>query len=121
MLKELDDYSWAEVFGEGGGGNCTALQPIKMVNGGPTTDTTFTREDVEFLRGQEEGENDGESWECWGKLKDGRWFWAAGWCDYTGWDCQAGNDSATADSEENLIRFGMTDKSRARFGIPQPV
>ena len=27
MLKELDSYDWEEVFGEGGGWNCTPITP----------------------------------------------------------------------------------------------
>ena len=38
------------------------------------------------------GENDGPSWKWEVKLEDGTTWKLEGWCDYTGWDCQAGND-----------------------------
>jgi hypothetical protein len=120
MLRELDDYDWAEVFGEGGGGNCTAIDPF-VTEGDLVGKETFSREDVESIRGQVEGKNDGPDWIVWGKLKDGRYFLAYAGCDYTGWDCQAGNYGAVASTEETLIRFGMTDDQRSRFGIAQPV
>jgi hypothetical protein len=78
---------------------------------------TFSREDVALIKGQIEGENDERSWIVWGQLKDGRWFFAEGSCDYTGWDCQASNGGAVASNEADLIRFGMTDDDRERFGL----
>jgi len=116
MLKELDDYDWAEVFGEGSGGNCSAIKPI-IAPGDPVAPETFTREDVAEIRGQIEGDNLGPSWIVWGQLKDGRWFFAEGSCDYTGWDCQAGNGGSVASTEDLLLRFGMSDSDRERFGI----
>lgn len=116
MLAELDDYNWAEVFGEGSGGNCTPIAPDTPPNDS-TSRETFSREDVVLLEGQSEGDNDGPSWICWGQLKDGRWFFAEGSCDYTGWDCQASNAGSVASSRADIIRFGMTDGERERFGL----
>lgn len=118
MLKELDDYNWAEVFGEGGGGNCTAIEPSRLPTDKDTPLHTFSREDVAIIRGQAEGENDGPDWVVWGQLKDGRWFVARGGCDYTGWDCHAGNSGNVASSEADIIRFGMSEGERERFGTP---
>lgn len=116
MLKELDNYDWAEVFGEGGGGNCTPIKP-NIKPGDKTIADTFSREDVKKVYGQVEGENDGADWIVWGKLKDGRWFMARGGCDYTGWDCSAGNSGDVASSKKDIIRFGMSDDERSRFGL----
>lgn len=116
MLKELDGYDWAEVFGEGDGGNCTAIIP-QTPPGDETPRHTFSREDVAFIKGQVEGERDEEAWIVWGQLNDGRWFFATGSCDYTGWDCQAHNDGSVASTEADIIRFGMTDDERERFGL----
>lgn len=117
MLKELDDYDWAEVFGEGGGGNCTTILPTINIDGKEIDESSFSREDVASIKGQVPGENEGPSWIIWGVLKDGRYFIARGSCDYTGWDCQASNSGNVATSEENLIKFGMDRDERTRFGL----
>jgi hypothetical protein len=92
------DYSWQEAFHY----------------------ASFEISDIAEIRNAIEGENDGDDWIIWGRLKDGRWFYLHAGCDYTGWDCQAGGDSSTASSEEELIRMGMDFGARQRFGIPQP-
>jgi hypothetical protein len=117
MLKQLDDGDWAEVFGEGGGGNCTAIIPNRAPHDLTTPITTFSREDVREIHGQSEGERDERSWIVWGELKDGRFFVARGYCDYTGWDCQAGNSGDVAQSEAGIIQFGMDSSERERFGF----
>jgi len=117
MLKELEGYDWEEVFGEGGGGNCTPIVPQLIPDDKTTPTATFSREDVSLIKGQVEGENDEASWIVYGQLKDGRWFFAEGSCDYTGWDCQASNSGAVASTEAELIRFLMTDDDRQRFGL----
>src|SRR5580658_6461771 len=117
MLKELDDYNWAEVFGEGGGGNCAPIKPERAPTDTKTPQVTFSREDVELIAGISEGENDERSWVVYGQLKDGRWFVARGRCDYTGWDCQAGNDGMVASSIEDLQRFCLDADERSRLGV----
>lgn len=37
----------------------------------------------------QEGERDGAVWIWLVALDDGSHWWAVGWCDYTGWDCQS--------------------------------
>jgi hypothetical protein len=94
-----NSYDWQEAF--------------KYANG-------FNIGEVAEIRNAIEGENDGDEWIIWGRLNNGRWFYLHAGCDYTGWDCQAGGDSVTAPSEEELIRMGMDFGSRQRFGIAQP-
>lgn len=118
MLKELEDYDWAEVFGEGSGGNCTVIIPDTPIGDTTTSKATFCREDVERIEGRVDGENDGQDWVVWGQLKDGRWFVARGGCDYTGWDCQAGNSGNVASTREDLVRWCLTEDERALFGLP---
>jgi hypothetical protein len=120
MLKELDDYDWAEVFGEGGGGNCTPITPQLVPGDQRTRKDTFSREDVAKIHGQVEGERDEASWIIYGQLKDRRWFFAEGSCDYTGWDCRASNGGAVASTKADLVRFLMTPEDRARFRLPEP-
>lgn len=120
MLKELDDYDWAEVFGEGSGGNCTPIIPNLFPLDKETSPATFSREDVVLIKGQVEGENDEADWVVWGQLKDGRWFVARGGCDYTGWDCRADNSGNVASSEAAIIRDGMDNGERERFELTLP-
>jgi|SRR5579871_2845118 len=117
MLQELNDYNWAEVFGEGEGGNCTPIIPNRLVTDTKTPITTFSREDVVKIYGMVEGEHDGPDWVVYGKLKDGRYFVARGGCDYTGWDCQASNSGDVASTKNSLIRYGMSENERERFGL----
>jgi hypothetical protein len=115
MLKELDSYDWAEVFGEGG--NLAPIKPNRAPKDFTTLQGTFSREDVKLIKGQVDGENDGPDWVVYGQLNDGRWFVARGGCDYTGWDCQASNSGDVASTEKEIIQFGMTDEERERFGV----
>lgn len=117
MIPELDDYDWAEVFGEGCGGNCTTIAPLVQPPGADVSNASFGREDVDFIIQKVDGENDGDSWVCYGLLKDGRYFAARGSCDYTGWDCRASNSGDVAATEEHIIRFGLGADERSRFGL----
>lgn len=116
MLQEINDHDFAEVFGEGTGGNCTPIIPTRIPGENCSLDG-FTREDVAEIKGLVHGENDGDEWAVWGLLNDGRYFIAAGSCDYTGWACQAYNQGNVAETEQNLIRYAMSDNERTRFGI----
>lgn len=115
MLKELDDYDWCEVFGEGSG-NTSAIKPTRIPGEKCSLDS-FGRKDVAEILGISEGERDESDWMIWGKLKDGRFFVVTAGCDYTGWDCRAWNDGNVAETKENLIQFAMSDAERSRFGL----
>jgi len=78
---------------------------------------SFDIDDVESIIANSEGENDGQPWLMVGTLKDGRYFFLSAWCDYTGWDCQAGGDAQVADTLESLIRFCMGDTDRERLQL----
>jgi hypothetical protein len=119
MLIQLDHYDWAEVFGEGGGGNCTSIIPQPQPPSYAGSLATFSREDVIEIYQMQDGENDGPDWIIYGRLQDGRYFAARGGCDYTGWDCQASNSGDVAASKEDIIRFGLTSDERKRFGLLQ--
>ena len=93
-LQELnEDYNWDNAFGY----------------------APFSREDVAEIIAYEEGQNDGDSWVGVFKLKDGRFGYVDAWCDYTGWDCQAGGDGEVSDTLEHLVRFELTSKNRRRL------
>lgn len=99
MLKELDDYDWKEAFSYASG---------------------FSIEDVEEVLAHCDGENEGASWLSFGRLKDGRFYFLAAGCDYTGWDCQASGDSFAGTTRDEVERFGMGDGERSRLGIVLP-
>ncbi len=50
-------------------------------------------------------------------LKDGRYLLATGSCDYTGWDCQGGNNLEVAHTLEDIIQYGLELGQKQRLGI----
>lgn len=93
------DYSWQQAFSYAEG---------------------FGIPDVWVVLNAVEGENDGDDWIIWGLLKNGKFFYLKAGCDYTGWDCQASGSLYTADTYAELIRMGMDENARQRFGIANP-
>lgn len=91
----LEDYNWKEAF----------------------SFAKFEIEDIAEVIALEEGENDGDSWAGVFKLKDGNYGYIDAWCDYTGWDCRSGGDSAIASTLEELQRFHLTKNIRTRLGM----
>jgi hypothetical protein len=88
MQMLLDSYDWQEAFGFCGEPD-TYADKIRIEGALPKKEydlSPFTRENVTDIACYSEGENDGESWQIVGKLKDGRWFFLEAGCDYTGWD-----------------------------------
>lgn len=120
MFPQLDNYDWAEVFGEGGGGNCTAILPNIQPPFSSVSAATFSREDVAEIFQMQDGERDEKEWIIYGQLKDGRYFAARGGCDYTGWDCQACNSGDVSASLSDIQRYGLSDDERQRFNITLP-
>lgn len=118
MLEVLQGYDWEEAFGYAGEPNSEGAPNISGALPGNTYDLTpFTREDVYKIFGIRPGENDEEEWLIYGKLKDGRWFYLEAWCDYTGWDCQAGGSVTIANSRDEIERFGMGKENRRILGV----
>lgn len=116
-LEELcESYDWGEVFGDGSGGNCT--QDVDSLDG--TDCSVCRREDVVSIIASMNGENDGDEWLGVFLLRDGRYLAASGSCDYTGWDCQAGNTLTVASSLYSLIASGLTPEQCLRLGIYHP-
>lgn len=116
-IEEIrDSYDWSEVFGEGSGGNCT--QDVDSQDGTPTDQVS--RADIVEVLASVNGENDGDSWIVVCRLSDGRFCCAEGSCDYTGWDCQAGNTITVASSLGALIDSGVTPEWCRRLGIDHP-
>lgn len=112
MLAELDDYDWAEVFGEGGGGNTTP--DVDSLDETPTD--PVLRENVAEIIVMVNGENDGDDWVGLFRMNDGRWLAAQGGCDYTGWDCRASNNLTVASSFGRVLSDGLTPQQIIRLG-----
>lgn len=52
------------------------------------------------------------------KTTDGRWVSIEAWNDYTGWGCQDGSDVRIGGTEDQVVRFGLTEDARRRLGYP---
>lgn len=109
-------YDWEEAFGEGSGGNTD--QEVESHDG--TDRSRVLRADVARVIASVNGENDEDSWIAVCKMKDGRYACIEGSCDYTGWDCQAGNCITVAKSLASLIQHGMTAEWCRRLGLKHP-
>jgi hypothetical protein len=65
--------------------------------------------DIEKVLAVHTGQNDGDDWRWVMLLKDGRYVFLMGGCDYTGWDCQSWATSAFADTPEDAARHALGD------------
>lgn len=84
-IKELcEDSNWLEVFGEKG---CCDNQndDVEAVGNCPA-DPAPARADVKKILAIHDGTPDEEAWQGVFELNDGRFLYAEGSCDYTGWD-----------------------------------
>lgn len=115
-LEELvNDSDWAQVFADENAGNVS--KTVAVIPGENVSNNEVSRADVVRIIAAANGENDGDQWEGLFLLKDGRYLIAEGGCDYTGWDCQAGNSLLVAGSLENAIRLGLNPEQRKRLGL----
>lgn len=116
MDQLLTDYDWAQVFADENAGNVN--KDTRPAVPGSTVDLTPpTRADVVEIVAAVNSENDGASWEGAFRLRDGRWLFAEGGCDYTGWDCQASNSLTVATSLDELLVYGMSEQQAERLGL----
>lgn len=114
-LEELvDSYDWREVFGVGGGGNCT--DETDAIPPGAAVDTTPPKiEDVVEIYAAVNGENDESDWVGLFRVRDGRFVVAYGGCDYTGWDCRASNQIEVASTAADVVHLGLDKDQLARL------
>lgn len=84
----LTSYDWENVFGEKGcyGGGNVGDETDPCPPGSDVDTAPPTRKDVKEIIAAVNGQNDEESWIGVFLLRDGRYLFAYGWCDYTGWD-----------------------------------
>lgn len=122
MDERLDDYDWKEVFAiagdPAGGENPPDVRRAPIMS--DVDNTHFSRDDVAEIVWMEEGANDGPDWLIGGTLSDGRWFFIAAGCDYTGWDCQSGGTAWVGLTRDDIERFGMGDSERERLAVDLP-
>ena len=72
-----EDYDWKEVF--------DYAKPEPVPPEASVRADAFCIDDVEEVYSAVNGQNDGDDWVMVGRLKDGRFFMVAAYCDYTGW------------------------------------
>ena len=112
----LDSRDWGEVFGEGDGGN-TDKSTMVIPPGAAVDPTPPMRSDVLSIVAAVNGENDGDAWVGVFLLFDGRYCIAEGGCDYTGWDCRAGNSLSVTSSLQNAIKYGLSPEQQQRLRL----
>jgi hypothetical protein len=113
------DYDWREAFGYTGHvlrGSERTNRPM-LCAGATCTDDPVGIDDVGEIVAYENGENDEADWIGVFRLLDGRWLFLAAWCDFTGWDCQAGGQGWVAEDFERLCQFAINDSAASRLGI----
>ena len=118
-----EDYDWQEALSYASWNSGGELEPA--IPGDNIDCSTFAMDDILFIMGMDEGENDASDWIVYGKLKDGRWFFLSAWCDYTGWDCQAGGRAVVAKDRVAIETFGISEEelkkmrgpSYSRYGV----
>ena len=116
VLSELSGSDWATVFNDEEGYS-TAPFVVTPDTVPPCLATPFKRADVYQVLEIQEGERDGDHWRVLVLLKDGRFAYLDGWCDYTGWDCQGGTSAMVADTLDDILR-SMPQEARIAFGLP---
>jgi hypothetical protein len=124
MLLELDNYDWEAAFGEGpaeiGRRKIMSRHTIEYSEASKGKIKSIKRDDVSKILYMQDGENDSVDWIGIFELKDGRFISVESFCDYTGWDCQAGGTVTVSYKLDDLIRYGVSEKARQRFGIILP-
>lgn len=107
MTDWRSEYDWKEAFAYARPEWCAG-------DSGEKPDAVGV-DDVARVIAADEGENDGSDWILVAELKCGLFFVLVAWCDYTGWDCQAGGRAFVSRTEEGIKSFGMTIDERARL------
>lgn len=116
-IKELlEDSDWAHVFADASCDNVDKTIHV-VPPGSSVSDAVVSRSDVSQIIAAVNGENDEDDWLGVFLLKDGRFLIAGGGCDYTGWDCRAGNHLAVAKDMDDVLQFGLDDRQKKRLGF----
>lgn len=117
----FQDYNWREAFGYVGEPDTEArghtVHALSRAAGATCSINPITCDDVAEIIAASAGERDEHSWIGVFRIRDGRYLFVSAWCDYTGWDCQAGGSGWVADDFEGLCQFAIDDDSAERLGI----
>jgi hypothetical protein len=109
MLKELDEYDWEEAF---------AASEIKpTITAKAASLEGVTRENVKRIVAMVLGENDGPNWTGVFEMNDGRFISVCAGCDYTGWDCYGEGEIFVAYTQDDIIRYGLSNDERERLKL----
>ena len=110
-IKDLENsFDWKEAF--------TFSDGTSLDEGSDSF--AFGIDDIKKILYAEDGGNDGPSWIIMVKLKNNQYGFLTAWCDFTGWGCQDGGHSYVSKSKKKLIRYGLGEDDRKRFGISLP-
>ncbi len=102
---EIADTNWKQCFELAGIPDpCPPTSTVDL--------TEVKREDVAVVLGIRDGERDDRSWLAYGQLKDGRYFFIAGGCCYTGWDCQGSSTMEVSETLDELMEFGLDKEAK---------
>ncbi len=77
----------------------------------------FAESDIAEVLAVWEGQNDGDDWRWILRLKDGRFVFLQGGCDYTGWDCQSWAHSSFHESALVACEQARTSVNTDAVGI----
>ena len=121
--READEIvqgrDWGEVFGDiGGVSNPVFYEQVWREVGEDSTLTVanpILRTDVAKILAVQEGEADESSWRVVAQLNDGRFIFAEGNCDYTGWDCQSSVHRFVSRSLDAITKYAMSIPEREWF------
>ena len=80
----------------------------------------FVVTDIRKVLAVWEGENDGDDWRWVLQLKDERYVFLQGGCDYTGWDCRSSASHAFIDSPDAIEGY-VRAWSPSSYGGAEPV
>lgn len=70
---------------------------------------TFDIDNIKQVLAVHEGKNDGDDWRWVVALKNGKFAFLQGGCDYTGWDCQSWATSDIYDNPEEAAKGALGD------------
>lgn len=110
VLEKLKDDDWYAAFSAAG-------KPKTVIGCSNVSVEGIDRESVGEIIAIQNGEYDGASWAGVFKLKDGRFISVCSFCDYTGWDCQAGGEIFVGSTLGSVIRYGLSEDERKRLQL----
>ena len=75
----------------------------------------FSVDDIKKVWAVWEGENDGDDWRWVLQLKNDRFVFLQGGCDYTGWDCVSWAESTFAETAEKAATEAVEDENQTVY------